>query len=161
RTRSPTAGRSWCTKLMGRLGARRRSEASLTNATRDYISGRLVRPALRELGDVPQPPVEDRLHVRIRLAGLLRLVRDGRRLHEPAHQALERVVRPFELGRVMDGAGRTRLAAEAAVHALRHVDVEAGHDETAGRLVLLGVDHDAIDRARALARETRRADLEV
>src|SRR5436309_10195522 len=123
----------------------------------------LPAPALRrrELPDVPHPPLEDGRDLRIRLPALLRLVGQHRRLHELPHHALERVVRALELGRVVDGARRARLAAEAAVHAFRHVDVEAGHDETAGGLVLRGVDHDAVDRAGALAGEAGGADLEV
>src|SRR5262249_10224719 len=121
----------------------------------------LLHAALRELGDVAEPPVEDRLDLRVRLARLLRLVGDRRRLHEAARASLEGVAGALEPGRVVDGAGRARLAAEPAVHALRHVDVEAGHDEPADALVLLRVDHDAVDRARALAREARGVDLEV
>src|SRR5207249_2655221 len=82
-------------------------------------------PALRrrELSDVAHPPLEDGRDLRIRLPALLGLVGQHRRLHELPHHALERVVRALELGRVVDGARRARLAAEAAVHALRHVDV--------------------------------------
>src|SRR5262249_25012664 len=51
----------------------------------------------RELGDVAHAPVEDRLDHGIVLAGLLRLVGQRGRLHEAAHEALERVVRALEL----------------------------------------------------------------
>src|SRR5579875_414816 len=124
---------------------------------------RVVAAGLRlgELAHVAQPAVEDRLDGRIDLAGLLGLVRHHRGLHEAPHQALERVVRALELRRVVDRPGRARLAAQPAVHALAHVDVEAGHDEPAGGLVLRGLDHDAVDRAGALAGEARGADLEV
>src|SRR5262249_3364244 len=72
----------------------------------------------RELGDVAHAPVEDRLDHGVVLAGLLRLVGQRGRLHEAAHEALERVVRALELRRVVDRPGGTRLAAQPAVHAL-------------------------------------------
>src|SRR5205823_10974222 len=82
----------------------------------------LPAPALRrrELPDVAHPALEDGRDLRVRLPALLRLVSQHRRLHELPHHALERVVRALELRRVVDGARRARLAAEAAVHALRH-----------------------------------------
>src|SRR5688572_2889879 len=107
----------------------------------------------RELLEVPHPALEHGRDGGVGLSALLRLVGDDRRLHELPHQALERVVGPLELGRVMDRARRARLAAEAAVHALAHVDVEAGHDEAAGGLVLRRLDDDAVDRAGPLAGE--------
>src|SRR5262245_1236027 len=85
-----------------------------------------------ELPDVAHPALEDRRDVGIRLPALLRLVGEDGRLHELPYQALEGVVRALELRRVVDRAGRARLAAEPAVHALGHVDVEARHDEAAG-----------------------------
>src|SRR5438876_12352376 len=158
------------------MGSRRQSvhqtgpPSQLSGCTPSGCRSAPARPALllpapalrrRELPDVTHPALEDGRDLRVRLAAFLGLVGEDWRLHELPHHALERVVRALELGRVVDGARRARLAAEAAVHALRHVDVEAGHDETAGGLVLRGVDHDAVDRAGALAGEAGGADLEV
>src|SRR5439155_21230588 len=141
-------------------GAPRQAAARHPQATPALL---LPAPALRrrELSDVAHPPLEDGRDLRIRLPALLWLVGQHRRLHELPHHALERVARAPEPGRVVEGARRARLAAEAAVHALGHVDVEPRHDEPAGGLVLHGVDHDAVDRAGALAGEAGGADLEV
>src|SRR5437867_6252652 len=151
--------------LLGRSpGAGRRQERAECRRARTPPPALLLpAPALRrrELPHVAHAALEDGRDLRIRLAALLGLVSQHRRLHEPPHHALERVVRALELGRVVDRTGRARLAAEAAVHALRHVDVEAGQDAAAGGLVLHGGDPDAVDRAGALAGEAGGADLEV
>src|SRR5205814_3634193 len=69
----------------------------------------------------------------------------------------------FELARVLDGAGRTGLDAEPAVHALADVDVEPLHPELGRNLsvALEDVDVDDLNRARALAGLARGADVHV
>src|SRR5437899_6502605 len=86
---------------------------------RSLLLGRRV--GRGELLHVAHAAREDRRDLGVGLPALLGLVGDDRRLHEPAYHALQGVVGALELGCVMDGPGRTRLAAEAAVNALAEI----------------------------------------
>src|SRR5207245_3301130 len=83
--------------------------------------------------------------------------------HEPQREVVEVHHRAFELARVLDGAGRARLDAQPAVHALADVDVEALHPQLRSGLsvALDDVDVDDGDGARALASLARGADVQV
>src|SRR5260370_27001242 len=93
-------------------------------ALRGLFFGRLLAAGLRPLIEVGHAAIENWRDLRVGLRPLLGLVRHHRVLDEAANQALERIVGAFELGRMMDRAGRARLAAKPAVHALCDVDVE-------------------------------------
>src|ERR1700676_3207136 len=93
-------------------------------ALRRLFFGRLFAAGLRPLIEVSHAAIQNRRDLRIGLGALLGLVRHHRVLDEAANQTLERIVGALELGRMMDRAGRARLAAKPAIHALCDVDVE-------------------------------------
>ena len=123
--------------------------------------GRLVAARLRPLVDVAHSAFEQLAHVHVGLGAFFDLVGHHRLGHVTPNQALERKVGPFELGRMMNRAGRTRLAAQAAVHALGDIDIELRDGQLTSLRVFLADDHDAVDRTGALAGEASGANLQV
>src|SRR6202451_4094350 len=83
-----------------------------------FFFSRLLAARLRPLVEIGHAAIQNRRDCRVGLRPLLGLVGHHWILDETANQALERVVGALELSRMMDRAGRTRLAAKPAVHAL-------------------------------------------
>src|SRR5262249_31332777 len=121
----------------------------------------LLTAGLGELVDIAHATIQDWRDPRIGLGAFLGFVGQHRFLDEPPNQALQRVVGALELGGMVNRSGRTRLAAQAAVHALGDVDIELRNHHRAGLGVLLARDYDAIDRAGAFARQAAGADLQI
>ena len=92
--------------------------------TRPLHPSAASRRRVAPIREVVHAAAEYRRDSRVGLGTFFRLVGDHRLLDEAADQALQREVGALELGGVMNRAGRTRLAAQPAEHALGDVDVE-------------------------------------